>query len=289
MKPYVWWMNTPSISSTKISLRFMKEPLRNTGKKITKIKKYKTHINVYLGEEKLEVSSDVFTSFYLYKGKELTDKEYRELTSRIDNEKLLSYALRLLSNHLYSEWKMREKLYAKEAEKSQVDEIIKYLKKQGFIDDINFIEEYLVYANNSNLGKNKIKENLLRKGIFQEDIEKISFKEKDELAKAKRILPKLVKRYEKYNARSQKDHIVQAYVREGFDLDVALEIVRDLDLHDEKKEAKLLKKDYELTKTRYSRKYKGRELREKILAALLRKGYKGKDIFKMMGEYDEIC
>ena len=267
----------------------MKEPLRNTGKKITKIKKYKTHINVYLGEEKLEVSSDVFTSFYLYKGKELTDKEYRELTSRIDNEKLLSYALRLLSNHLYSEWKMREKLYGKEAEKNQVDEIITYLKKQGFIDDINFIEEYLVYANNSNLGKNKIKENLLKKGIFQEDIEKISFKEKDELMKAKRILPKLVKRYEKYNARSQKDHIVQAYVREGFDLDVALEVVRDLDLHDEKKEAKLLKKDYELVKTRYSRKYKGRELREKILAALLRKGYKGKDIFKMMGEYDEIC
>ena len=59
--------------------------------------------------------------------------------------------------------------------------------------------------------------------------------------------------------------------------------------HDEKKEAKLLKRDYELVKTRYSRKYKGRELREKILAALLRKGYKGKDIFKMMGEQDEIC
>ena len=267
----------------------MKEPLRNSGKKITKIKKYKTHINVYFGEEKLEVSSDVFTSFYLYKGKELSDKEYRELTSRIDNEKLLSYALRLLSAHLYSEWKMREKLYAKEAEKSQVDEIISYLKKQGFIDDIIFIEEYLIYANNNNIGKNKIKENLLRKGIFQEDIEKIRFKEKEEMNKANRVLPKLIKRYERYNARSQKDHIVQALVREGFDLDIALEVTRELDLHDEKKEVKLLKKDYELVKTRYSRKYKGRELREKILAALLRKGYKGKDIFKMMGEYDEIC
>ena len=267
----------------------MKEPLRNSGKVITKIKKYKTHVNVYFKEEKLELSSDVFTSFYLYEGKEVSDKEYRELTSRIDNEKLLTYALKLLSNHLYSEWKMREKLYAKEAEKSQVDEIIKYLKKQGFIDDINFIEEYLVYANNSNLGKNKIKENLKKKGIFQEDIDKIHFKEKDELEKARRILPRLVKRYERYNARSQKDHIVQAYVRDGFDLDIALEVTKDLDLHDEKKEAKLLKRDYELVKTRYSRKYKGRELREKILAALLRKGYKGKDIFKMMGEYDEIC
>ncbi|MBO4682735.1 MAG: RecX family transcriptional regulator [Bacilli bacterium] len=267
----------------------MKEPLRNTGKLITKVKKYKNHVNIYFGDEKLEVSNDVFTSFYLYKGKEVSDHEYRELTSRIDNEKLLAYALKLLSNHLYSEWKMREKLYAKEADKPQVDEVIKYLKKQGFIDDINFIEEYLLYANNLNLGKNKIKENLLRKGIFQEDIEKITFKEKDEMNKAHNILPKLVKRYERYNARSQKDHIIQAYIREGFDLDIALDVTRDLDLHDEKKEAKLLKKDYELVKTRYSRKYKGRELKEKILAALLRKGYKGKDIYKMMGEYDEIC
>ena len=78
-------------------------------------------------------------------------------------------------------------------------------------------------------------------------------------------------------------------MREGFALDVALEVTSELSLLDNKKEQALLKKDYELVRTRYSRKYKGRELREKILASLLRKGYKGKDIFKMMGESDEIC
>ena len=267
----------------------MKEPLRNTGKIVTKVKKYKTHINVYIGDEKLELSEDIFTSFYLYKGKELSEKEYQELLSKIDNEKLLGYALRLLSDHLYSEWKIREKLYNKEASKKQVDEIVNYLKKQGFIDDNLLIDEYLEYANNSNIGKNKIKENLLRKGIFQEDIDKIRFSDKVELSKAKKILPKLEKRYEKYNARSQKDHIVQALLREGFDLDVALEVTRDLKLLDDKKEQKLLKKDYELVKSKYSRKYKGRELKEKILAALSRKGYQGQDIFKMMGDNDEIC
>lgn len=88
----------------------MKEPSKNTGKTISKIKEYKTHVNVYIGEEKLELSPDIFTSFYLYKGKELTDKEYRSLKSRIDNEKYLNYALRLLSSHLYSEWKVRKTL-----------------------------------------------------------------------------------------------------------------------------------------------------------------------------------
>ena len=266
----------------------MKEPSKNTGKTIGKIKEYKTHVNVYIGEEKLELSPDIFTSFYLYKGKELTDKEYKSLKSRIDNEKYLNYALRLLSSHLYSEWKVREKLYNKEASKPQVDEVISILKKKGFIDDQLFIEEYLEYAERNNLGKNKIKENLSKKGIFQEDIEKIRFSESKEINKAKRILPKLIKKYERYNARSQKDHIIQSLIREGYELDVALEVTKDLKLIDEKKEQQLLKKDYQLLKNKYSRKYKGGELKEKLYAGLSRKGYKGKDIYKMIGENDEI-
>ena len=73
----------------------MKEPSKNTGKTISKIKKYKTHVNVYIDEEKLELSNDVFTSFYLYKGKNISETEYRQLLDKIDNEKYLSYALRL--------------------------------------------------------------------------------------------------------------------------------------------------------------------------------------------------
>ncbi|MBE6136636.1 MAG: hypothetical protein E7181_05180 [Erysipelotrichaceae bacterium] len=262
----------------------MKEPLKNTGRIITKIKKCKSHVNVYIGDRKLELSEDVFTSFYLYKGKEIGDKEYRELLDRIDNEKLTSYALRLVSEHLYSEFKVREKLYSKDASKPQVDEIIKLLKKKGLVDDDLLIDEYLAYASRNNIGKNKIRDNLLKKGIFQDSIDKIKFKNKDEIEKARKHLPKLIKRYEKYNATSQKNHVVQALIREGFDIDVALEVSKDLNLRDEKKENKLIKKDYETIKTRYSRKYKGKELKEKIYAALMRKGYKGKDILKVLGE-----
>lgn len=261
----------------------MKEPLKNTGRVVTKIKKCKSHVNVYVGDRKFELSNDIFTSFYLYKGKEISDKEYQELLDKIDNEKYLSYALRLLSEHLYSEFKIREKLYSKDANKKQVDEIVKYLKKQGFIDDDLFIEEYIVYADKNNFGKNKIRDNLLKKGIFQESIDKVKFKAKDELIKATRLLTKLKKKYDKYNAKSQKDHIIQALVRDGFDIDIALEACKDIKLTDEKKEQSLLKKDYELAKTRYSRKYKGKELKEKIFAALMRKGYKGKDVMKVMG------
>ena len=267
----------------------MKEPLKNTGKQITKIKKYKNHVTLYFKEEKLEVSYDVFTSFYLYEGKTVSDKEYKQLTGKVDIEKYLSYALRLLSNKMYSEWKMREKLYAKEAEKAQVDEVINYLKKNGFIDDQLYIEEYLEYASRNKIGKNKIKTNLLNKGIFQEDIDKIRFKESDEIKKANSLVPKLIKKYERYNATSQKDHIVQALIREGYDLSTALEVTRSLSLLDNKKEQELLKKDYDLVYQKYRKKYEGRELKEKVIASLLRKGYKRKDIFMMMDNEYEIC
>ena len=43
-----------------------------------------------------------------------------------------------------------------------------------------------------------------------------------------------------------------------------------------------LKSDYIKTKTRLERKYKGKELRQKILSSLLTKGYKMNDILKVI-------
>lgn len=266
----------------------MTEPLKNTGKCISKIKKYKTHITLFINKERINISDEVYSSFYLYEGKQLSSKEYKELISKIEIEKYLNYGMKVASNKLLSEWKMREKLYQKEASKSQVDLVITTLKKQGLIDDQLFIEEYVEYANNHLLGKNKIKTNLLNKGIFEEDISKIKFPESVEIKKAYKLLPKLIKRYDRYNAAKQKEHIIQALIREGYDLSVALEVIKDIKLSNPKKEINLLKKDYELIRKKYARNYEGRELKEKIITSLLRKGYKRKDIFKMMDEEYEI-
>lgn len=260
----------------------MKEPSKNTGRTITRLNKNKNNVTVFFNQQKLTLSFDVAASFYLYKGKTLTEKEYQQLLTRIDNEKYLSYAMKLASSARYSEFKMREKLYSKEADKKQVDEIIATLKKNKLIDDKTYIEDYIEFANRQNFGKNKIIDNLLSKGIFRSEIDKFKFDEKTEINKAKKWLKKLEKKYSRYNGKSQRDHIIQALIREGFDLGVAVEVTTALDLYDSKKDRELLKKDYQIIKKRYQHKYSGHELNEKIKQYLYHKGYRSKDIDKIV-------
>ena len=49
-----------------------------------------------------------------------------------------------------------------------------------------------------------------------------------------------------------------------------------------KDELDKLKLDYQKAKSRLERKYKGKELRQKILSSLLAKGYKMNDILKVL-------
>ena len=103
---------------------------------ITKIKILKSKVNISLDNgKKLSIDKDVFTNFYLYEGKELSNDEYKKVVDLNNSNKLLQYALKLRSKSLYSEYKMREKLYKKEANKKSVDKVIKILKGYDLIDD----------------------------------------------------------------------------------------------------------------------------------------------------------
>ena len=56
-------------------------------------------------------------------------------------KKLSEYALSLLMKKQNTEWKTREKLYAKEATKQDVDYIIQRFKQIDLIDDKAYIED----------------------------------------------------------------------------------------------------------------------------------------------------
>lgn len=160
--------------------------------KITKVKILKSKVSVFLdNEKKLSIDKEVFTNFYLYEGKELSKEEYKKIIDLNNSNKLLQYALKLRSKALYSEFKMREKLYNKEASKNSVDKVIKILKGYDLIDDKAYAQELVEYYNSLNYGENKIKTKLSDKGIFKEQIDKIKFPISIEKKKANNILPKL--------------------------------------------------------------------------------------------------
>ncbi len=250
---------------------------------IKKIKILKNIVKITFDNSSiLELDKETYTNFYLYEGKDVSKSEYKSIKELNDTSKLLQYALKIRSKAVYSEYSLREKLYNKEANKGQVDKIIKILKSYDLIDDKAYASDLLEYYNSLNYGENKIRNKLLEKGIFQKEIDKLSFPVSKERSKAKALLPKLEKKYSKYNDSQKKSHIYNAYISLGFNGDIASEMVGLVKSTSSKDELDKLRKDYLKAKTRLERKYKGKELKQKILSSLAQKGYKYNDILKVM-------
>lgn len=246
---------------------------------IKKIKEYKSKVVLTLANKsKLEVSKEAYPNFYLYEGKDLSSKEIKEIKDFSNVSALLSYALKKREKKLYSEYKMREELYKKEANKKQVDKVIKLLKGYDLIDDKAFIEEYISYYNEKNYGKNKILNKLSEKGIFKDVLDKIMFPYAVEIKKAKNSLKKLEKQYDKYNDVEKRKHIYNALISRGFDLEVASSVTKEIKPSTSKEENNKLEKDFDKYLIKYKKSYKGKELKSKIVTALLTKGYKYNDI-----------
>lgn len=248
-------------------------PLKNTGKVISSVRYYKDKVVISFGKEKISIPNNIASDFYLYKGKELSNKDVKEIKDSSGRYNYLKYAYRLINKKAYTEYHLREKLYLKEATKADVDYVIKKLKDNHLIDDNNYIASFVEEASNRGYGKHKIIQKLNEKGIFVVNIENLNFSEKDELAKAKKLLPSLERKYDRYSFNKKKEHVYIALVQKGFEISIAQEI-GDLIQYDEDKEINNCKNEYlKLTKLQ----------EEDVDKALYKKGFKKETINKVKG------
>ncbi len=250
---------------------------------IKRIKILKSKVSLAFDNgEKLSIDKEIYPNFYLYEGKDISSKELRQIQEYNNNAKLLQYALKIRSKALYSEYSMREKLYKKDASKRSVDHIIKVLKSYNLIDDLAYAQDLQEYYNSKLFGENKIRQKISDKGIFDKEISKLKFSISLEREKANKLLPKLEKKYEKYNHNQKKAHIYKAYIDYGYNPDIASNMVNKIKDVNDKEELAKLKNDYNKAKIRLGRKYQKKELKQKIINSLLSKGYKFSDILKIM-------
>ena len=104
-------------------------PLENIGNKITSIKVLKNKVVIKLKDEsRIELPQEVFTSFYLFKGKVLNEKEIKDIDKQVRIFDLYNYARKIATKRVYSEHKMRENLYLKTDNKIDVNDVIAKLK-----------------------------------------------------------------------------------------------------------------------------------------------------------------
>ena len=257
-------------------------PSKSSGKTILKVKTSKKKVTIsFTDRSKLECVPEVLASFYIYEGKTLSSKEIKEIEKYNASASLMKYALSLLRRGHYSEWKMREKLYAKEGKKEDVDHVIKILKNNDLINDKMLILDHIEYGNERNIGKNKIIKELLDKGFFMENIPNNAFPITNERRKANNNLSKLEKKYDKYSYEQKKQHIYRGLISLGFDNDIALEVTNKTKGLNIKEENEKLKKDLNKSYIKYKRNYDGYDLKNKVVTNLRSKGYKMSDILKM--------
>lgn len=261
-------------------------PSKNIGNTISKIKINKETVHIsFSNGKKLIFANEVMSNFYLYVGKSLTKKEINEIKEFSDNAIYLKYAFSLLKKRHYSEWKLREKLYAKGADKKGSDKIIKILKNADLINDKMLSEDLKIYLEEKNYGKNKIINYLSNEGIFDETIKTLRFPESKEYKKAINNIPKLEKRYAKYPQEAKKQHIYNALITLGFDNSIVLSSLEKIKPSNQKEENVKLDNDFPKVLRKYKNKYEGRELKEKVISSLRSKGYRYNDILRKFEAY----
>lgn len=142
---------------------------------ITKIevqKNKKDRVNVYVDEEySFSCSMELVYSHGLKKNKLVDVDEIKDVVSDDNYIYCKETALKIIERTLKTEKEVEIKLRQKGFEENLIDKAINFLKKYDFVNDNKYIKCYVKEKIKKD-GKNKIKYNLMKKGIREDLIEK---------------------------------------------------------------------------------------------------------------------
>ncbi len=264
-------------------------PSDNTGKQIVAVKPSKKKVWLYLSDgEKLALAPSVFSDFYLYVGKNLSEKDYRHLKNENEIGSLREYAYALVAVRSYTGKQIADRLYKKKATRAMVEAIVQDLTNHQLIDDDRYVEDFLELSRDRHYGEYKIKQELIRDGISEAKIAALRFDEDDEYNKGMDLLPSFEKKFEKISFRERKKRIYEGYMLRGYSPDTIEKILAHVSPKDEESEITALKRDYDKAMRLYSARYQGRQLKEHLIRNLMQKGYNYTDIETMMEEAKHV-
>lgn len=144
--------------------------------KITKIeeqKKNKDRVSIYVDDNYLfGVNKEVVYTAGLKVGKEVTEEYLNEVVRKEEKLRANNYAINLISmGGLKTENEIYKKMVSKEFNEDDINGAIDLLKEYKYIDDEAYCEYYVKDKININgYGMNKIKNQLYKKGVSSEII-----------------------------------------------------------------------------------------------------------------------
>ena len=247
--------------------------------KIKKISILKTKTKIILENgDNLDINKNIIANLKLYVGKTLTSKDIRDIKSTSKEEDLFLFILNKLKIVNLTNGKVESYLKKKGANEIQIKNILERLNRSNLLNEDEILKDVLSNADYKHFGYNKIINKLYELKLSNKTITKVKYDENREKRECKFYIRELENKFLNKNNFKRKETIYQSAVRNGFNPDIAIELVNKIANSNNNHEINVLKLDYLKVYGKYSHKLKGIKLENKIINSLLQKGYRLEDI-----------
>jgi regulatory protein len=139
------------------------------------IKKGKNDVTIYFDNDSLMfLAVEVFLKSGLKKGDDISEDRFSLLIEQNKLFHIKQRAFRLLGRRQHSSSELRRKLWNKDYEQKLIDEVIEELKKNGYLDDKEFILAFVADKSKTKSWSTKrIKSELFKRGVASKLIDEI--------------------------------------------------------------------------------------------------------------------
>lgn len=265
--------------------------------KITELKPQKngTFYNLFIdGEFLCSVNDELILLHHLSVGKEINKEELIEIQRQSILKKSYNFAIRYLSFRMRTEEEVRSYLLGKEFDENTIKITLDKLKDYKFIDDDQYIKSYVKGKISEGKSKNKIKYDLLKKGLEEESVIEqlqLDYPHDVELNYLEKQMEKATDKYKQLPYRDKVAKISQHFLQKGYQSEDIRRISNKI-ISQETEFDEVFKNRLEKLGNKYMEKYKKknlseREIRQKTMEALYRKGYDVDVIKKLLDSVDE--
>ena len=245
--------------------------------KITQQKRDKERYNIFLDEKyAYSVHESVLVKFELTKGMTLEDWSVSEMVYEDEIRKAFNRALHYLGFRMRSEFEVKQKLLDIGYGEAIVLEAIVKLRNLGFLNDETFSKALLdTQKRSSSRGPRVIQQELHKKGIGKELQEQVldSYSEEEQLKIAMKLAEKEASKKRSQSPSQTKQRIHNVLLRKGYSYEISKQALATLDLSiDEDEWTGVTESIGEKAWRRYSSKFSGRDLNNKVKQSMYQKG-----------------
>lgn len=261
---------------------------------VLKIKSLDDYMKITVENEKESLSFPILISiddYFLYKIRKGTMLDRNTVEEFHHKEKvLLAYraCIRRLRMKDYTKKEMKRYLEQKtELEEKDILQLIEELEEKGYINDQAYLRDKIDKMQGSMQGKGKILRSLVEKGLPYDDVKEAldAIKDEDETQKAAYLADKLKQTIKDKSQFMTRQTIMRKLIANGFDSNLARSVSEKVKLQDIN-EDEALEKTIQKAMRSYQKKYHGYQLKNKIMAYCMNKGFSSSDVIAHLNEME---